>query len=82
MSGLLSVELVAHGHRFALHYTQGGRLADVFIDDKLVAATQVGDWSWGSSSQAHELDLTALSHELAEWVAENSDDYLRELPYL
>lgn len=79
---MIAVRLEAKGHRFDLEYTEGGRLAEVYIDGKLVDATSVGNWDWQASAQRTPLTTTDLSQELAQWIAETGDDYLRELPYL
>lgn len=79
---MIAVRLEADGHRFDLEYTEGGRIADVSIDGKLVDCTQVGDWDWQSGKQLVEVDATVLSADLAEWIAGSGEDYIRELPYL
>jgi uncharacterized protein (DUF1919 family) len=68
-------------HTYSLEYG-GGRLADVFIDGKLVSCTEVGDYDWATSRQRVGLDHLALHAELETWITENGPDHIRELPYL
>jgi hypothetical protein len=63
----------------------GGRLADVEhieYPGRAVACFQVGEYDWKVGKLTRAPDAGALRLRLAEWVAEDGDTYLRELPYL
>jgi hypothetical protein len=64
---------------------RGGRLADVQhieYPGRALACFQVGAWDHQRDRLEREPDIGALTLRLAEWVADDGDTYLRELPYL
>jgi len=66
-----------------LQYTQGARIADVYHVEfsTPVANVEVGDYDWSTSEQRAPLDEAQLLAELDEWIAENADDHVRNLPH-
>lgn len=63
---------------------RGGRLADVHHVEfsTPVATVEVGDFDWSASAQRRELTRDDVERELVEWIATDSADVLRELPYM
>jgi hypothetical protein len=74
------VRLERAGHDYELVH-HGGRLADIAIDGLVVAATEVGDYDWTTSSQRRELDHADLAAALEAWIDDDGPDHLAELRY-
>jgi hypothetical protein len=67
--------------RFVWH---GGRLADVFHleSDTALDAIQVGPYDWQEGKVIAPFYSASLRTRAKAWIAESSEDYARELPYL